>query len=65
VDLAGYRIYHGNSSGSYTNTVEVMDPAATQAILDLRSGDHHVVMTALDLDGNESNYSNEILKTAP
>jgi hypothetical protein len=64
-DLAGYRIYYGSLSGSHTNMVEVMDPTATTHTIDLRSGDHHVAMTALDLDGNESAYSNEIQKTAP
>ncbi len=64
-DLAGFRIYFGASSGSYTNMVEIADPAVTTATLDLSSGDYHVVMTAFDMEGNESSYSNEVLKTAP
>ena len=64
-DLAGFRIYYGSSSRSYVNMVEVADPTATTTTLNLSSGDYHVAMTALDLEGNESSYSNEVVKTAP
>ncbi len=64
-DLAGYRIYYGTSSRSYTGMVELNDPADTSHTLSLASGDYYVAMTALDQQGNESAYSNEVLKTAP
>lgn len=64
-DLAGYRIYYGASSGSYRETLEVADPQASSLALALSSGTYYVVMTALDADGNESGYSNEIVKLAP
>jgi hypothetical protein len=64
-DLSGYRIYFGTGSRSYSDVVEVMDPTATSHALDLTSGDYHIAMTALDSDGNESAYSNEIRRSAP
>ena len=64
-DLAGYRIYYGTSSRDYTGMVELNDPFDTSHTLSLASGDYYVAMTALDQEGNESAYSNEVLKTAP
>lgn len=64
-DLAGYRIYYGTESRGYSDMVELMDPGATSHALNLSTGDYHVAMTAIDSDGNESAYSNEVLKSAP
>ncbi|HEY5646246.1 MAG TPA: hypothetical protein VIS76_09905 [Pseudomonadales bacterium] len=63
-DLAGYRIYYGTQSRAYSNMTDV---AATQTshTLSLASGDYYVAMTALDGEGNESTYSNEVLKSRP
>jgi hypothetical protein len=62
-DLAGYRIYYGTSTRSYSDRVDLSDPAATAHTLTLASGDYYVAMTALDGEGNESGYSNEVVKT--
>ena len=62
-DLAGYRIYYGLSSRSYSDMVELVDPGMTSHTLSLASGDYFMAMTALDGEGNESGYSNEVLKT--
>lgn len=62
-DLAGYRIYFGTASRSYSDMVELDEPAATSHTLTLASGDYYVAMTALDGEGNESGYSNEVIKT--
>ena len=64
-DLAGYRIYYGTASRDYSGMVQVNNPAETSHTLSLASGDYYVAMTALDQEGNESAYSNEVLKTAP
>ena len=53
IDLAGYRIYFGDSSRAYSDMVELSDAAATNHILTLASGDYFVAMTALDAEGNE------------
>ena len=62
-DLAGYRIYYGTSSRNYSDMVDLSNPSTTAHTLTLASGDYYVAMTALDADGNESGYSNEVIKT--
>ncbi|MEM8766641.1 MAG: hypothetical protein AAGE43_04305 [Pseudomonadota bacterium] len=64
-DLAGYRVYYGDASRSYTEMTDVANPGATSVNLTLPSGDYYVAMTALDAEGNESAYSNEVLKQVP
>ncbi len=62
-DLAGYKIYYGTQSGNYSESVDVSDPGATQHDLTVTMGTYYLAMTALDTDGNESAYSNEVVKT--
>lgn len=62
-DLAGYRVYYGTSSRNYGAPVVLDDPTATSVEITAPSGDYYVAMTALDAEGNESAYSNEVLKT--
>jgi len=64
-DLARYRIYYGPESRNYSNSVDVTDPAATNHTFRASSGEHFVTMTALDMDGNESSFSNEIVRSVP
>ena len=64
-DLVGYRIYYGNQSRSYSETIEITDPTTTAHAFSAVTGDYYLAMTAVDQDDNESAYSNEILKTAP
>ena len=64
-EIDGYRIYYGELSGSYPNSVEVADGAAeTVTVTDVPVGDYRVVMTTYDVDGRESGYSSETAKTA-
>lgn len=63
VDLDGYRIYLGTTSRQYTDEVTVNDPGRTSQSLELSSGDYYIAMTAVDAAGNESSYSNEIVRT--
>ncbi len=62
-DLASYRIYYGEGSRNYSETVNVADPAAVTHSFTLISGSYYVAMTAIDIDGNESAFSNEVLKS--
>jgi hypothetical protein len=62
-DLDSYRIYVGDQSRSYDNTIEVTDATATSHTFTAASGDYYITMTALDRDGNESAYANEILRS--
>lgn len=63
-DLAGFRIYYGTSSRDYTDVVDIGSPGTTSFVLEQVQGDYYFAMTALDGDGNESAYSNEVRKTA-
>ena len=64
-DLAGYRIYYGTESRSYSEVIDVPDPATTTHAFTASSGDYYITMTALDAEGNESAYANEIMRTIP
>ncbi len=64
-DLAGFRIYYGEESRRYDQQVHVPDPERTSETVSLSSGTFFVAMTALDADGHESAYSNEVTVAAP
>ena len=63
-DLAGYRLYYGNSSraqSTYTQTVPINNRNATTWQLTLPDGVYYFALTAVDLGGNESGFSNEVM----
>lgn len=60
-DLEAYRIYVGLSSRNYAQPVELTDTTISSYFLDLLPGDYYISMTAVDIDGNESAFSNEVL----
>ncbi len=62
-DLAGYKLHYGNSpraQGSYTQTVPINNKNATTWDLSLPTGVYYFALTAVDLVGNESDFSNEV-----
>jgi hypothetical protein len=64
-DLAGYKIYWGRDSRSYTNTIEILcranDVSCCEVTIgDLELGKYYFAATAFDDDDNESNYSEEL-----
>lgn len=62
-DLAGYKLYYGTTSGNYTNSVDVGN-INTYKISGLAEGlTYYFTVTAYDAAGNESEYSNEAIKT--
>ena len=61
-DLAGYKIYYGTSSGNYTVSVNIGN--STSAVINnLSSGTWYFAITAYDISGSESDYSNEVSVT--
>lgn len=62
-NLAGYKIYYGNSSRKYTRSVDVKDRTATTCtISDLIEGQtYYFAATAYNTSGSESNYSAEVI----
>ena len=64
-DLAGYKIYYGTSSGNYTTVVDVKN-VTTFTITDLPEGfTYYFAVTAYDIYGNESAFSDEVSKNIP
>lgn len=68
-DLAGYKLYIGEDSRDYSIVESIQDAEATSATLTvpipwLTMGDNtvYLAMTALDAEGNESVYSNEVTR---
>ncbi len=57
-DLASYKIYQSNTSGVYNTGTNVGD--VTTYTLTLPDGNWYFALTALDTNGNESGYSNEV-----
>lgn len=62
-DLAGYEIYFGEQSRNYFDSVYVAGAAVTSKTVQLPPGSYYFAMTAWDVEGNESAYSNEVIKT--
>lgn len=64
-DLAGYKVYYGNSSGTYHTSVDAGNQTS-YTVPNLKEGDpYFFAVTAYDLSGNESGYSNEVSYDVP
>ena len=65
VRILTYNVWYGFSQGGYTQSINVADDTATSfafPVNGIASGTSiYVVMTAYDLEGNESAYSNEVV----
>ncbi len=63
-DLARYNVYHGTSSGNYSQITSVGNVTSYE-VTNLAAGTvYYFVVTAYDTSGNESGYSNEVGKQA-
>ncbi|MEA1901282.1 MAG: fibronectin type III domain-containing protein [Thermodesulfobacteriota bacterium] len=64
-DIAGYKVYCGYSSGNYEINFNVGNQT-TYTISGLESGRvYYFVLTAYNLEGNESDFSEEIVYSVP
>ena len=54
-----------STSGSYSGSHTINDPNARTWVADVGPGEYYFVVTAVDGEGNESGYSNEVLKLIP
>ncbi|HEY9160374.1 MAG TPA: PKD domain-containing protein [Desulfomonilia bacterium] len=64
-DLAGYKIYYGTQSGTYTSTVNT-GKVTTMTIDNLETGKtYYVAMSAYDTSANESEKSAEVSVSIP
>lgn len=65
VNIAGYKIYYGVVSHSYTNSVNVGNTTSATISLSSPGTTYYFAATAYDSSGNESGYSNETAFTVP
>lgn len=63
-DLNGFKVYWGAESGQYEGSHRVGSKPRGW-LVDLPSGSYFFVVTAVDSDGNESAYSNEVERYIP
>ena len=59
-DLAGYRIYHGTTSGNYGSSQNIGNTSSYQYANLESNKTHYFSITAYDFSGNESNPSSEV-----
>ncbi len=64
-DLAGYRVYHGTTSGNYGSSKDVGKQTAYQYTNLASNTTHYFSVTAYDLSGNESSPTPEVFKKLP
>jgi hypothetical protein len=64
-DIAGYKVYYGNSSGSYQAVIDVGN-LTTWSISNLIDGTtYYFAATDYNTSGTESGYSNEVVYNPP
>lgn len=62
-DIAGYKVYYGNASGNYTQSIDV-GPVINFVVTGLTPGQtYYFAVTAYNTSGVESTFSNEIFTT--
>ena len=59
--LVGYRIHYGQASGNYTSSIDV-GLQTTYTVSNLEDGTYYFVVTAYDVNGIESDVSEEVSK---
>jgi hypothetical protein len=63
MDLAGYKLYWGNTPGNYTKSVRIENPGISSYVVEnLPAGTMEFVATSFNDDGIESEYSNPMRK---
>ncbi len=66
LDLAGYKIYWGTTSGNYPNSITIDNGSVSIYVVEnLSPGTYEFVATAFNTAGVESVYSNSTTKVVP
>jgi len=61
-DLKGYNVYVGKASRTYDTPFYVDKAQSSHAFANLSEGTYYFCVTAVDLAGNESGFSQEVSK---
>jgi len=65
-NLAGYRVYYGQTSGQYSRTLSLPSPSLTTVGIEgLATGTWYFAVKALAADGQESTFSKQVSKFIP
>ncbi|MCP4255409.1 MAG: DUF5011 domain-containing protein [Candidatus Scalindua sp.] len=64
-DLAGYKVYYGNTSGSYATNVDVGNQTSYTLSGLVGGQTYYIAITAYDSTGNESPFSSEVIYNVP
>lgn len=67
-DLAGYKLYYGTTSrtdGTYAETVVIDNKDSTSWSFTLPGDTYYFALTAYDVSGNESAFSEEVSAVVP
>ena len=60
-EIAGYKIYYGSTQGQYPNSITISDSSATgHTFQSFTTGTYYFVVTTIDTEGRESQYSSEV-----
>jgi len=64
-DLAGYNIYYGTVTGSYSHKIFIENPGVTEYLVEnlFNNTTYFFSITAVNSLGVESDYSNEVART--
>jgi hypothetical protein len=66
MDLSGYRVYYGQTSGQYSQTLSLPSPSLTTvAVEGLASGTWYLRSRSVASDGQESPFSEPVSKAIP
>ena len=60
LELAEYRVYYGSKPGDYQNQVDIIDGFTDAQVASIPAGIYYAVVTAVDKQGRESLYSEEV-----
>ncbi len=61
-EIAGYHVYYGKTQGQYSNNISINDGTTTgYTLANLPTGTYYFVLTTLDTEGRESQFSPEVV----
>ena len=63
-EIAGYQVFYGKTQGQYPDSITINDgTAAGYTFTDFPTGTYYFVVTTLDTEGRESQFSSEVVIT--
>jgi hypothetical protein len=63
-EIGGYKVYMGTSDDSLEQVIDLADNSVSDYVVeDLATGDYYFAVTTYDTEGNESSYSNVVMKS--